>query len=48
MEYEDLENTYGTIRPLRPVQTQISLHICMSVDEITFALTVLYDGKINK
>ena len=46
-ECGDLDNTFGTIRPLRPVQTQISLRICMSVDDITVRLTVLYDGKIN-
>ena len=46
-ECGDLENTSGTIRPLRPVQTQINLRIRMSVDDITFTLTVLYDGKIN-
>ena len=40
MEYGDLENTFGTIRPLRPVQTQISMRIPMSVDDITFTLTV--------
>ena len=48
MECDDLENTFGTIRPLWPVQTQINLHKCMSVDDWTFMLTVLYDGKLNK
>ena len=43
-----LENPFGTIRPLRQVQTQINLRICMSLDDITFMLTVLYDGQINK
>ena len=43
-----LENPFGTIRPLRPVQTQINLRICMSLDDITFMLTVLYNGQINK
>ena len=47
-ECGDLENTSGTIRSLRPVQTQINLHISMSVDNITSMLTVLYDGKINE
>ena len=42
-ECGNLENTSGTIRPLRPVQTQISLRIRMSVDDIIFTLTVLYD-----
>ena len=46
-EFGNLENTFGTIRPVRPVQTQISLCIHTSVDDITFMLTILYDGKIN-
>ena len=44
----DWENSFGTMRPLRLVQTQINLRICMRVDNITFTLTVMYDGKINK
>ena len=47
-ECGDFENTFWTIRPLPPVQTQISLHIHMSMNNMTFTLTVLYDGKINK
>ena len=43
----NLENTFGTIRSLRPVQTQINLRSRMSMDDINFMLTVLYDGKIN-
>ena len=46
-ECGNLENTFGTIRPLRSVQTQINLRIRMSVDDITFMQTILYDGKIN-
>ena len=47
-ECGDLENTFGTIRPLQPVQTQINLSICIKVDNITFMLTVLYVAKVNK
>ena len=46
-ECGNLENTFGAIRHLRPVRTQINLCIRMSMDDITFMLTVLYDGKIN-
>ena len=46
-ECRNLENTFGTIRPLRPMQTHINLRIRMSVGDITFTLTVLYNGKIN-
>ena len=42
------ENSFGTMRPLRLVQTQINLHTRMRVDDITLTLTVLYDRKINK
>ena len=37
-ECGDLENTFGTVRSLRPVQTWIKLCVCMSVDDITFML----------
>ena len=47
-ECSDWENSFGTMRPLRLVQTQINLHIRMSMDDITSTLTVLYDGKLNK
>ena len=36
------------MRPLRPAQTQINLRIRMSVDDITFTQTVLYDGKMSR
>ena len=39
-------NVLVSSQPLRPVQ-KINLRICMSVDDITFPLTVLYNGKIN-
>ena len=42
LECGNLENTFGTIRPFRPVQTPINLRIRMNVDNITFTLTVLY------
>ena len=44
MERADLENFFWIIRPLRQVQIQINLRIFMSVDDLTFMLTVLYDG----
>ena len=47
-ECGDWENSFGTMRPLRLVQTQINLRIRMRMDDITSTLTVLYDGKINK
>ena len=47
-ECGDWENSFGTMRPLRLVQTQINLNIRMRMDDITSTLTVLYDGKINK
>ena len=47
LECGNLENIFGTIRPLRSVHTQINLCIRMSVDDITFKQTVLYDGKIK-
>ena len=47
LECGNLENIFGTIRSLRTVQTQVNLCIHMSVDDITFTLIVLYDGKIN-
>ena len=42
------DNSFGTMRPLRLVQTQINLRIRIRMDDITSTLTVLYDGKINK
>ena len=48
MECGHWENSFGTTRPLQLVQTQIKLCIRMRVDDITFMLTVLYYGKINK
>ena len=33
---------------LQLVQTHINLRIRIRVDDITFMLTLLYDGKINK
>ena len=47
-ECGDRENSYGTIRPLRLMQTQSNLRIRMRIDDITSTLTVLFDGKINK
>ena len=47
-ECGDWENSFGTMRPLRLVQTQINLRIRMRMDDITSTLTVLYDGKTNK
>ena len=49
-ECGDWENSCGTMRLLRLVQTQINLRIPMRMDDITSTLTVLYDGKkqINK
>ena len=42
------ENSFGTMRLLWLVQTQINLRIRMRMDDITSTLTVLYDGKTNK
>ena len=47
-ECSDWENSFGTMRILRLVQTQINLRIRMRMDDITATLTVLYDGKTNK
>ena len=47
-ECGDWENSFGTMRLLRLVQTQINLCIRMRMDDITSTLTVLYDGKTNK
>ena len=47
-ECGDWENSFGTMRLLRLVQTQINLPIRMRMDDITSTLTVLYDGKTNK
>ena len=41
-ECGNLENTFGTIRPHSD-----HLRIRMSMDDITFMQTVLYDGKIK-
>ena len=43
----NLENTFGTIRPLPSVQTKINMRIRICVDDITFTQTVLHDGKIK-
>ena len=47
-ECSDWENSFGTMRLLRLVQTQTNLRIRMRMDDITSTLTVLYDGKTNK
>ena len=45
-ECGDWENSFGTMRLLRLVQTQINLRIRMRMDDITSTLTVLYDGQV--
>ena len=47
-ECVDWENSFGTMRSFRLVQTQINLRIRIRMDDITSTLTVPYDGKINK
>ena len=47
-ECRDWENSFGTMRLLRLVQTQINLRIRMRMDDITSTLTVLYDGNFVK
>ena len=43
-ECGDWENSFRIIRPSRLVQSQINSSIRMRENDITFTLTVIYDG----